>query len=320
MGVYESIMKLRQRIASPAVAPKEATAGATSQTPSASSAPQAPESPTAPSGQFRAKGVQVLGIPSPEDIPDGISVIEKMQPGSYRSPVPVQSKSRPKMSYTELFEKLGGLEKPETVEQRRQREKKQKRENVMSAISDGISSLANLFFTTRGAPDSFNPSNSMLARTKERWDKINADRQANDRAYYEAYSQHSTKSCGNIKSQRRNTRQSRRGLNLNMPSKMRSWISNTSKLALTNGKPQPEHPTHRLRNTTHKPPAPTSQRNSAQGKPRVANISSSVRRQHTNLPDGKVHSMSRNTTSARQPSSPTRPGQENPSPTPKANQ
>lgn len=360
MGVYESIMKLRQRIASPAVAPKEATAGATSQTPSASSAPQAPESPTAPSGQFRAKGVQVLGIPSPEDIPDGISVIEKMQPGSYRSPVPVQSKSRPKMSYTELFEKLGGLEKPETVEQRRQREKKQKRENVMSAISDGISSLANLFFTTRGAPDSFNPSNSMLARTKERWDKINADRQANDRAYYEAYvraramddadekdqrnwqhtldrekiadsatrprrnkirlSQHSTKSCGNIKSQRRNTRQSRRGLNLNMPSKMRSWISNTSKLALTNGKPQPEHPTHRLRNTTHKPPAPTSQRNSAHGMPRVANISSSVRRQHTNLPDGKVHSMSRNTTSARQPSSPTRPGQENPSPTPKANQ
>lgn len=187
MGVYESIMKLRQRIASPAVAPKEATAGATSQTPSASSAPQAPESPTAPSGQFRAKGVQVLGIPSPEDIPDGISVIEKMQPGSYRSPVPAQFKSRPKMSYTELFEKLGGLEKPETVEQRRQREKKQKRENVMSAISDGISSLANLFFTTRGAPDSFNPSNSMLARTKERWDKINADRQANDRAYYEAY-------------------------------------------------------------------------------------------------------------------------------------
>lgn len=56
--------------------------------------------------------------------------------------------------------------------------KKKKREAIFAAIGDGISALSNLYFTTKGANNSYDPKASLSARNKERWDRIK--READD--------------------------------------------------------------------------------------------------------------------------------------------
>lgn len=104
---------------------------------------------------------------------------------SEAKPAEVQE-DKPRLSYAQLYE-LMNPDKPETPEQKAAREKKEKREAVMSAIGDGISALSNLFFTTKDAPNSYDPSRSMSAVTRARWDKLRAEREANKRIYNEGY-------------------------------------------------------------------------------------------------------------------------------------
>lgn len=93
--------------------------------------------------------------------------------------------AQPKLSYTDLLQKLNPYH-AETDEERKAREKREKREGVFSAIGDGISALANLYYVGQYAPD-MTPDATMSARAKARWDKLRAEREANKRAYYEAY-------------------------------------------------------------------------------------------------------------------------------------
>ena len=93
-----------------------------------------------------------------------------------------------RMSYVELLNAFNPY-RPETDEDKAKREKKEKREAIFSALGDGLSAMSNLYFTTQYAPNAYNASNGMSARTKDRWDKLRAEREANDRAYYQAYIQ-----------------------------------------------------------------------------------------------------------------------------------
>lgn len=103
------------------------------------------------------------------------------------SPAPAQQPEQPQqrlLSYEEMFRILNP-EKPETPEEKAKREKKEKREAVFSALGDGISALANLYFTTKGAPNAYDPTQGMSAKARERWDKLKALRDSKDRAYNE---------------------------------------------------------------------------------------------------------------------------------------
>lgn len=111
----------------------------------------------------------------PAEVPSAPIAVKKTEP-----------QEKPRLSYLQLFEALSP-DKPETPAERAAREKKEKREAVFSAIGDGISALSNLFFTTQYAPNSYNPSRSMSARTRERLDRLKAEREANLRAYREGY-------------------------------------------------------------------------------------------------------------------------------------
>ena len=91
-----------------------------------------------------------------------------------------------KMSYVEMYQQLNPY-KPPTAEQIEAQKKKQKREAMFAAIGDGISALSNLFFTTRYAPNSFDPSKGMTAKARERFDRIRLERDANKRQYLEGY-------------------------------------------------------------------------------------------------------------------------------------
>lgn len=94
-------------------------------------------------------------------------------------PAPIQPQ---RISYEEMFKRLNPYQPPTTQELEKER-KKQKREQIFAAIGDGISALSNLYFTTQYAPNMYSGKNTASQRTKERWDKLAADRNANMTAY-----------------------------------------------------------------------------------------------------------------------------------------
>ena len=93
-----------------------------------------------------------------------------------------------RMSYVEMFQKMSPYEPP-TEEELEKERKKEKREKIFAAIGDGIAALSNLFFTTHGAPNAYDPKNSLSAKAQERWDKLKKEREENGRYYTAAYMQ-----------------------------------------------------------------------------------------------------------------------------------
>ncbi len=99
-----------------------------------------------------------------------------------KNPIPETKK----LGYAEMYKLLNPYQPP-TAEELEKERRKEKRQKLFSAISDGISALSNLYFTTKGAPNAFNPSKSMSATTRARWEKLKADREAKRKEYFEGY-------------------------------------------------------------------------------------------------------------------------------------
>lgn len=72
-----------------------------------------------------------------------------------------------------------------TAEQQKAQEKKERRDKVMASISDGISALSNLYFTTKGAPNMYSSSSSQSAVTGNRWDKLKREQEAERDKWYD---------------------------------------------------------------------------------------------------------------------------------------
>ena len=100
-------------------------------------------------------------------------------PAGAEAPEATQPK---KMSYVEMFRQMSPY-KPPTAEELEKERKKEKRDKVFAAIGDGIAALSNLYFTTKGAPNAFDPRNSLSAKARERWEKLNKEREENARYY-----------------------------------------------------------------------------------------------------------------------------------------
>lgn len=96
-----------------------------------------------------------------------------------RTPIEVKPQ---RVSYEEMFRLLNPY-KPPTQEELEKERKKQRREQIFAAIGDGISALSNLFFTTQYAPNMYRPVETQSEKTKKRWDKLAAERNANMTAY-----------------------------------------------------------------------------------------------------------------------------------------
>lgn len=95
---------------------------------------------------------------------------------------PVKTATPTRMSYTDMFTKLSPYQPP-TQEELAKERKKEKREKIFSAISDGISALSNLYFTTKYAPNMYRHENSQSAKTENKWEKLRANRDAQQNAY-----------------------------------------------------------------------------------------------------------------------------------------
>ncbi len=75
--------------------------------------------------------------------------------------------------------------KQETDEERKKREKKEKRDKMWAAIGDGLQSLSNLFFTTKGAPNMYeHKTMSHQTPLQKRLEEAKAERKAKDDEYF----------------------------------------------------------------------------------------------------------------------------------------
>lgn len=67
--------------------------------------------------------------------------------------------------------------RPETEPQRRQRERRERSKRIIAAVSDGISAISNLYFTSQYAPSMYNPEKgSMTKAVNERLERAKAER------------------------------------------------------------------------------------------------------------------------------------------------
>ncbi len=87
-----------------------------------------------------------------------------------------------RMSYTDMFEALHP-QKPLSEEDKAKEERRARWRKVSAALSDGLGALANLYYTSQGAPSSFTPANLEGAKEAERY-RIMKDRWKAEEAAY----------------------------------------------------------------------------------------------------------------------------------------
>lgn len=74
--------------------------------------------------------------------------------------------------------------RPETEEERKKRERREKSKKIIAAVSDGISALSNLYFTSQYAPNMYNhEKGSMTTAVGKRLDQLKAEREKNADKY-----------------------------------------------------------------------------------------------------------------------------------------
>lgn len=130
----------------------------------------------APNNPTNAAEVVQRGVANPQTSTDAERTMS----------VSPQQQTNEKLSYMEMFQQMSPY-KPPTPEDLEKERKKQKREAIFAAIGEGISALSNLYFTSQGAPNSFDPSKGMAATTKKRFDQLKKEREDNARQYMEGY-------------------------------------------------------------------------------------------------------------------------------------
>lgn len=68
---------------------------------------------------------------------------------------------------------------PESEEERKKRERRERSKKIIGAVTDGLSALGNLYFTTQYAPNMYNHEKQSQLAAVNRWaDKLKADREA----------------------------------------------------------------------------------------------------------------------------------------------
>lgn len=78
--------------------------------------------------------------------------------------------------------------KPETEQERKVRERKERSKKTMAAVSDGLMALGNLFFTTKGAPNMYDHGTmSRQAPLQAQLERLKAEREANADRYLQYY-------------------------------------------------------------------------------------------------------------------------------------
>jgi hypothetical protein len=86
----------------------------------------------------------------------------------------------------DLLDRKGkSMGQDETPEQKEKREKYERWQKIFAALGDGVSSLANLHYTSKGAPNGYDPRTSLSSRLQAILDNEKANRESNSSARLE---------------------------------------------------------------------------------------------------------------------------------------
>lgn len=95
----------------------------------------------------------------------------------------IHADAQPVMSYQKLY----GLLNPQpTQEELEKRRKKEKRDKLFASIGDGLnalSSIVNLYYTTKGAPSMYKPKESLSDKERDRWERLHKEFDAKGKEY-----------------------------------------------------------------------------------------------------------------------------------------
>lgn len=95
-----------------------------------------------------------------------------------------KSAAKRKLNYDSILQQLDDASKAyKTPEEDENTRKREKREKVISALGDGLSALSSLYYTTKGAPVTYDPQNSLSEAARKRYDKMKEERDTNRQAY-----------------------------------------------------------------------------------------------------------------------------------------
>lgn len=105
-----------------------------------------------------------------------------MNPAAPGYTIPQQSAAPKQMTYTDLHKELY---KPMTPEEKEAQQRRQRNRQIINAVGDGISALANLYYTNRSGVNAYDPSTSLTKAAKERYDKLLAQQREDEERYKE---------------------------------------------------------------------------------------------------------------------------------------
>lgn len=96
------------------------------------------------------------------------------------------STMNPKVGYDKIDEAIKASNSSTEHKKREEiEEKRRKRAGIFNAISDGVAALANVYFTSKGAPAVvYDENNSLSARARARWDEMDKSRKAEEEKLY----------------------------------------------------------------------------------------------------------------------------------------
>ncbi len=141
-----------------------------------------PEEETQSPTQEPNDGSKMNGVP--EEV---IQQQTTQSPQSITTLTPASKKDTPAkpLTYVEMLEKTNTYKEP-TPEELEKEHKRRKLSAIFSALGDGISTLSNLYFASKGAPD-MTPKGTLSAKQQERWENLRKEREKKRKEYYNAY-------------------------------------------------------------------------------------------------------------------------------------
>lgn len=123
------------------------------------------------------------GTPSPASVGD--LTINTGNPDEVKLKMDTEAAVMPLQQQIDLLKKRAAEYTPETEEQRKKRERRERSKKIIGAVSDGLSALGNLFFTSQYAPNMYNhEKGSQLKSTIAGIERAKAEREKNNEAYY----------------------------------------------------------------------------------------------------------------------------------------
>lgn len=183
-SVVEDVKKKRTRLSvgeQPAAAPVEPVAPVTQPMGDQASArvaqgamPQA-ESAFNPTAEQKAAAMALMNPAAP-----GYTIPQ--QAVAPAATTPAQPAAPKQMTYTDLLKEVY---KPMTPEEKEAQQKRQRNRQIINAVGDGISALANLYYANKSGVNAYDPSTSLTKAAKERYDKLLAQQREDEERYKE---------------------------------------------------------------------------------------------------------------------------------------